>query len=208
MNNIVYENQRKQSDSYIPYVSRVIINSLGLDPAIWSIRVTTPEQDMKQAADLILTDGNVEYMIALRTRQQKYVEFGYFNDFTIRHEYKAGHKTEYEKILVGGYADMMFYGFQSGEKINRWLFMLVDEFRCQHDVINGIATPQDHIKYSLRENTDGKNDFYAYDINSFKNHDKLIIAHSDGYFKDVLTKTYGGVTTHSMKLKKDRIDGY
>jgi len=208
MNNIVYERQRIKSDSYIPYVSQKIIKSLGLDPSIWSIHVTTPEQDMKEAADLILTDGKVEYMIALRNRQQKYVEMGYYYDFTIRHEYKAGHKTEYEKILIDGYADMMFYGFQSGEKINRWLFMLVDEFRCQHKIVNGVAVPQDHIKYSLKENTDGRNDFYAYDINSFKNHDKLIIAHSDGYFKDVTTKTYGGITTHTLKLKSERIDGY
>lgn len=205
---IAYDEQRSWSDSYIPYVSRTIINALNLDPNIWCIKVTTPEQDMKEAADLILTDGDEEFMIALRLRNASYMA-DYPFDFTIRREYTAGYKTEYEKIM-DGFADMMFYGFRDGDKIVRWVFMNMDEFRLQHkyDAVQCAWVPKSYIEYERRNNRDGRNCFNGYDINSFPSHDNLIISHSPGYFKDVVVKNIPGLRLpmYSLKKKKDRID--
>ncbi len=206
--NSIYLQQRELSDSYIPYVSEMIITKLNLDPEKWKVLVTSFEQDTQEAADLILTDGDKEYKIALRLRSNSYIE-KYFFDFTIRHAYKNGSKTEYEKVLVGEHADLMFYGFMEGKKVSRWLMFSLDEFRNQHETRpSGRVTPQPHIHYSLRKNTDKINDFYAYDIMSFKNHEDLILIHSDGYFSDVISKKLGSLSIHKIKPKKERIDGY
>lgn len=203
-----YEVQREWSDSYIPYVSRIIIDALKLDPSVWYIIVTTPEQDMKEAADLILTNGKEEFMIALRLRNASYMS-RYPFEFTIRREYTAGHKTEYQKMMEG-FADMMFYGFRDGNKIVRWVFLLVDEIRNQHfHAENGEWYPLNHIKFERKDNTDGRNCFNGYDINSFENKDKLITAHSAGYFEDVTVREISGLDAHVYTLKptEDRIDG-
>jgi hypothetical protein len=203
-----YEEQRNWSDSYIPFVSRTIINSLNLDPNIWHIKVTTPEQDMKEAADLILTDGDEEFMIALRLRNRSYMA-DYPFDFTIRREYTAGYKTEYEKIMEG-FADMMFYGFREGNKIVRWVFMSMDEFRFQHmyDDAESEWYPKDYIVYQRKDNRDGRNCFNGYDILSFPNIKDLIITHSPGYFEDVVITNIPGLssTVYRLKRQEERLD--
>lgn len=203
-----YEQQREWSDSYIPQVSRIIIGALGLDPQVWYIVVTTPEQDMTEAADLILTDGKEEFMIALRLRNASYMEQFCF-EFTIRREYTQGYKTEYVKIMEG-FADMMFYGFRDGNRVVRWLFLSIDEFRKHHhfDEVLDEWVPNDYIVFSRKDNKDGRNCFNGYDINSFPDLDKLIIAHSPGYFEDVNIRIIPGLKMgcYTMKNKADRID--
>jgi hypothetical protein len=183
-----YEKQRKWSDDLIPQVIPLILNALRLSPDIWRIVETTPEQDMTEAADLILTNGETEYMIALRLREEKYmIEYPF--DFTIRREYTQGYKTEYEKVLADRFADLMFYGFKVDGKIVRWVLLHMDAYRDEHwfDEERQLWLPQDHISFDIRENHDGRNNFIGYDINSFKN-PKLVIAHNAGYYDDVITQ--------------------
>jgi len=205
--NCDYEKQREWSDSYIPYVSQLIINGLHLNPNVWYILVTSFDQDTQEAADLILTDGKEEFMIALRLRNASYMD-RYPFDFTVRREYTEGYKTEYEKIMEG-FADMMFYGFRDGNNVVRWALLLMDEFRDQHEFVGGEWIPQDHIVFERRDNKDGRNCFNGYDINTFKNKDKLILACSDGYFDDVVVTKIPGLKTgvYKLKNKEDRIDG-
>ena len=204
-----YEEQRQWSDSYIPTVSRIIINCLGLDPNVWHIKVTSFDQDTKEAADLILTDGDEEFMIALRLRNAMYMK-QYPLDFTIRREYTEGYKTEFEKIMEG-FADMMFYGFRDGNRVVRWVFLSMDAFRLEHHYsdIHGEWIGKPHVLYERRDNHDGRNCFHAYKITSFEN-PNLIIAHSPGYFEDVKTNVYEGkgvtITTHTLKPKEQRLD--
>lgn len=205
--NCDYEKQREWSDSYIPHVSKLIINALGLNPNIWSVVVTSFDQDTQEAADLILTDGKEEFMIALRLRNASYMDRFCF-EFTIRREYAKGYKTEYIKIMEG-FADMMFYGFRDGNKVVRWVLLLMDEFRNQHEFINGEWRPCEHVIFETSTNKDGRNCFNGYDINTFKNKNKLIIAHSEGYFSDVIVTKFPGLRAglYKLKNKEDRKDG-
>lgn len=207
-----YEVQRTWSDKLIPQVTPLILNAFHLDAADWWIDITTPEVDMKEAADLILTNGTEKCMIALRLRNEKYmIEFPF--DFTIRREYTQGYKTEYEKVLADGHADLMFYGFRVNNIVVRWILLHMDSYRDEHffEEEKQVWLPNDYITYDIRENHDGRNNFIGYDINTFTN-PKLIISHSPGYYNDVITthlpKSDGTkIPMYTLKKKGDRIDG-
>ena len=174
-------------------------------------RETTKEVDMTEAADLILSNStmlmpNTDCRIGSRVRDEKPLS-NWPYDFTIRHAYTAGHKTEFGKVVGDGHCDMNFYGFVVDGIIVRWVIISFDEFRNQHEMVNGVLVPMSHLKYSLEKNTDGKNDFFAYDINSFKNLDNLVLECSEGYFNDIKINNLPGVPMfYSHKRKKDRID--
>jgi len=207
-----YERQRKWSDDLIPQVIPLILNALGLSPDLWWIVETTPEQDMTEAADLILTNGQEEYMIALRLRKEKYmIEYPF--DFTIRREYTQGYKTEYEKVLADKFADLMFYGFKISNKVVRWVLLHMDSYRGEHqfDEEKQLWLPCSHINYEIRENHDGRNNFIGYDINSFES-PNLVIAHSHGYYDDIITQYHPKsdgtkLPLYTLKKKEDRKDG-
>jgi len=202
----IYKDQREWSDALIPTAVPSILQVLNLDPDVWDIYETTPEQDMNEAADLVLTNGIEVYKIAYRIRNGSYIN-KYPYDFTVRRQYTKGYKTEYEKILADGFADFMFYGFRLNNKIVRWVFILLDAYRAEHyQDENGIWLPNKYLKYELLKNTDGINDFYGYDITSFKNK-KIIIGHSLGYTEDVVTKILpGNVVWHEIKSLDLRLD--
>jgi len=209
-NNYTYN--RTWSDNLIPQVTTLIIDALDLDSNTWWIDITTPEVDMKEAADLILTNGTEKFMIALRLRNANYIP-EYPFDFTIRREYTQGYKTEYEKVLADKFADLMFYGFRVNNVVVRWVLIHMDTYRDEHwfDEESEKWLPNDYINYEIRENRDGRNNFIGYDINTFKN-PRLIIAHSPGYYEDIITqylpKPDGTkVPMYKLKNKEDRKDG-
>jgi len=207
-----YENQRAWSDNLIPQVTKLILNALDLDHNVWRIDITTPEEDMNEAADLVLTNGKSRYMIALRLRNEYYMTRFPF-DFTIRREYTQGYKTEYEKVLADKFADMMFYGFRVDNVVVRWVLLHMNSYRSEHRFDEETQTwlPKDYIKYEIRENHDGRNNFIGYDINSFENKN-LILAHSPGYYEDItilhLPKPDGSSRPiYTLKKIRDRKDG-
>ena len=207
MRNNNYKENRKWSDDVMPQVMEIFLNLMPPD-AGWEIRETSKNIDMTEAADLILfnTITGDECRIGSRVRDTYALE-QWPTDFTIRHAYTAGHKTEYTKVGEDGHCDMNFYGFVVDGVIVRWVIIDFDEFRNQHEFVDGVLVPMAHLKYSLEKNTDGKNDFFAYDINSFKNLDKLIVACSPGYLHDIEEKRLPGVPVFwSVKRKELRMD--
>ena len=207
MKNNNYKDNRKWSDEIMPQVMEIFLTLMPQNSG-WEIRETTKETDMTEAADLILfnTITGAECRIGSRVRDTYALE-NWPTEFTIRHAYTAGHKTEYTKVGEDGHCDMNFYGFVVDGVIVRWLIINFNEFRNQHEFIDGVLVPMPHLKYSLQKNEDGTNDFFAYDINSFKNLDNLVVAHSPGYFNDMEKKEFPGVPIfYRQKQKELRID--
>lgn len=206
-----YNNQRTLSDSHIPVAKKQILKSLGISAPEWRVDITTPEQDMTEAADLDITNDIDHFMTALRLRNTQYA-FRYPNEFTVRREYYAGHKTEYQKIMEG-FGDFMFYGFHNFGDIPRWIFLNLDIYRDEHyfDEDTGVYLPKDHLRYEIKNNKDNRNNFISYDLLSFQNRKDLLVDHSPGYFSDLnvmyLPKN-DGTRFPSYRLKKERIDGF
>lgn len=207
-----YEVQRKWSDNLIPQVVPLILNALNCEPDTWRIEITTPEVDMKEAADLILTNGDESFYIALRLRNEHYmINFPF--DFTIRREYTQGYKTEYEKVLADGFADLMFYGFRVNNIVVRWVLLHMDSYRDEHFFHEETQTwlPKHYISHEIRENHDGRNNFIGYDICSFSE-TNLVIDHSPGYYDDVITKWLPKsngtkIPMYTLKPEEERKDG-
>ena len=205
MRNNNYKDNRKWSDDVMPQVKEIFLNLMPPD-AGFSIKETTKKIDMTEAADLILFNSEVEVRIGSRVRDEKALS-NWPEEFTIRHAYTAGHKTEYTKVGKEGHCKMNFYGFVLNGVIVRWVIIDFDEFRNQHEFVDDVLVPMPHLRYSLQHNTDGKNNFFAYDINSFKNLDKLIVACSPGYLHDIELKQFGNLKPfYQAKPKELRID--
>lgn len=162
----MYSNNRNWSDQYLDQVK----NILGCGKA--KVSVTSFRVDTQEAADLIIEADNShdDVYVAVRLRRAQYIN-KYPNDFTVRYEYTAGYKTEYQKIMEG-YAHIMLYGFVINNSIARWIILDMDCFRKEAE--------ESYIIKQHKQNVDGRNSFLAFDIHSFKS--KIIIAHSDGYF--------------------------
>ena len=162
-----YDNNRHWSDRFLPQVIQVLSCGRG------NVNITPFWQDVKEAADLVI-EADVEYdenlYAAVRLRKSSYAS-RYPFEFTVRYQYTAGYKTEYEKILEG-YADIMFYGFVIGKSIARWIILDMDVFRAEAE--------NDYIVKEHKHNADGRNSFLAFDVRSFKGN--IILSHSEGYF--------------------------
>lgn len=172
MENCDYSSQRPWSDQFLPQDKKILSNVFGCDTAL--IEITTPDVDMRKAADLIIQshvpDERGVY-VAVRTRTAGYAA-QYADEFTVRAHYTAGHKTEYAKIMEG-YGDIMLYGFVVENVISRWILIDLDVFREEAE--------NDYIKMEHKHNRDGKNSFYAYNIKSFKQ-PGILLGNSVGYF--------------------------
>lgn len=179
MNTCDYNNQRPWSDRFLTQDKKILVNVLKCDESL--IEITTPETDMQEAADLIIKSnvkGERDVYVAVRTRTSAYAE-RYSDEFTIRAHYTAGYKTEYEKIMEG-YADIMLYGFVINNIITRWILLDLHTFREEAE--------ENYIVKEHKHNRDGRNSFYAYNINSFKCtksfYPDILISWSDGYFSE------------------------
>lgn len=108
-------NDWRWSDRYWPSVQQILqANTVHL----FSFNVATPEQDMKQATDMIVTVSG-QKAIAVRLRRDSYT----YRDLTLRAARTSGATTELEKIRAG-WGDFYLYGWTQGAVINEW--MLVD----------------------------------------------------------------------------------
>lgn len=191
MNTCDYNKQRPWSDKFLPQDKTILSNVLNCDESL--IEVTTPMVDMQQAADLIIKSNipdERDIYVAVRTRTSGYAE-RYSDEFTVRAHYTEGYKTEYEKIMEG-FGDIMLYGFVINNSIARWVLIDLEIFRQEAE--------NDYIIKEHKHNRDGRNSFYAYNINSFKCTKScfpdILISWSDGYFSknviDKLKENYNG----------------
>lgn len=165
-----YNKSRKFSDKYLDSVKTILSNVLKCKKN--EIIISPDLIDMREAADLIICGDTKEenVYVAVRIRKSKFAHL-YPYDFTIRYEYTAGYKTEYEKIMEG-YGDIMVYGFIEDNRINRWLLIDLEQFRKEAE--------KDYIIKEHKQNKDGRNSFLAFDIRSFKG--KIILSNSVNYF--------------------------
>jgi hypothetical protein len=162
-----YNSQRHWSDQFLPSV----MDTLGGGHT--EVEITPFIVDVEQAADLIIKAGeaeNKDEYVAVRLRKSKFAS-RYPFEFTVRYQYTAGYKTEYEKIMEG-FADLMFYGFVVNNQVARWILLDMDRFREEAE--------NDYIIKEHKHNRDGRNSFLAFDVRSFKS--DIIISHSVGYF--------------------------
>lgn len=223
-NYIIYLKNRKWSDDTIPEGIEIIADEFGLDLSEKNckIEVTSFYEDTKLAADLKITIGNWVYMVSYRSRKMKYL-FNYPLDVTLRYVNKKGYETEYAKIMKKKCGHFNLYTFTNNGKIIRWILINLAGLRKGHylDKDKNIYLPKKYVKFEIRSNVDiDDTDFIAYNMLSFKRNDeflapedKVIIAHSPGYFDDIkITKlpTANGKFIEMYKLKKkaDRIDNY
>jgi len=224
----VYEQQREESDKTFPQGIEIILYGMGLDRKDgWWIDESTFEEDVKQATDLKLMNtltGEPPIMVAYRMRTEKYIAL-YPSQITIRDGNIHNGKVEYQK-LMSGEADVGLYGFQVNGVIVRWILINFHAYRLIHEFDEKTKTwrPKKHINFQRKNNTaPGDTSFTAYDMLSIKAHDdsltnparRIIIAHSEGYFEDIIVgpEKYNGMVPGlmpdvCMKDMNERIDRY
>ncbi len=184
MENCDYSAQRPWSDRFLGQDKQILSSVFGCD--IGLIEVTSPEIDMQRAADLLIkspTGNDRDIHVAVRTRKGAYTE-RYSDEFTVRAHYTAGHKTEYEKIMEG-HADIMLYGFVVDDVKSRWILLDLDIFRKEAE--------EEYIVREHKQNRDGRNSFYAYNIKSFlcsdTHYPDILLGWSEGYFSEDVIAT-------------------
>ncbi len=218
-----YIKQRKKSDNTLDSSKSLIIDILNIDVNDgWTIENTNFYEDTTKCADLKLYNDSECYMFGHRMRLGQYYLEKYPGDMTIRYSNPHGHKTEYIKIMEGT-GQYNLYGFFVNGVIRRWILISLINLRKVHffNEKTGLHEPKDIIKSEIKKNVnDWDNEFMAYDMVSIKKYDdtipaeeRIIVAHSEGYFEDLIIKegiTFTGEqkTTIKLKDKKDRKDGY
>jgi hypothetical protein len=101
------EQQFTWSNKFMPLVKQLVGHSIG--PRL--LTVSSFEEDTKQATDLkVLKNG--ETSIAVRIRKHQYLQ-RYGTQFTIRSLGRGGAWTEFDKVVVEGWGDFIFYGFSN-----------------------------------------------------------------------------------------------
>lgn len=100
-----FENNRKFEADTLPEVKAIISRALGC--LLVDIENATPEEDMKEATDLVIRPLGLA--IAVRVRKGEIVG-RHGLDWSIRARSK-GYKTEVHKMVEQGYGDLMFTGW-------------------------------------------------------------------------------------------------
>jgi hypothetical protein len=163
-----YSFDRKWSDQFIPEMCRIVGPHL-LIPS-------TLEQDIKQAADLVVLKAS-GVTIACRVRRSGYVK-DYGNQFTIRSQRLNGSKTELEKI-VDGWGDWMFYAHANEKEDGFALWHLLDLSAWRAHLIRNLQK----IECGKKLNRDGATEFAWFSISSFVGKPDLVIASSTMFAK-------------------------
>ncbi|MBZ0279392.1 MAG: hypothetical protein K8L97_01545 [Anaerolineae bacterium] len=146
------------SDSYLPEIRRILAqNAL----ALFTIKVATYQQDIKQATDLLVSVSG-QKAIAVRLRRAMYR----YRDLTIRAQRTSGAPTELEKIK-SGYGDYYLYGWTVDYRIPEW--MLVDLSRLRATGL--LNSPQAAIR-----NKDARTAFIAISYTTLRDYGCVLAA--------------------------------
>lgn len=225
-NKLVCEKQREISDNTFSQGVPLIYTALGIniDDSNWRWEISSFAEDTKQSTDIkiIHIPTGLEIMVAYRMRTHGYID-RYPIDITFRYGNMYNVPSEFQKVMAGA-ADIGFYGFTDEvNNIVRWIIISFYGFRSVHhiDEKTGLYVPDEHIRQLSQQNTaKGDTSFVAYKSLDFKAHDespitssedKIILAHSLGYFDDIIevrAERKGLPRSFKMKDKIDRIDRY
>lgn len=151
---------------FVPII-RNIIGPLLVEPAPLDL-------DMREATDMIVLRAR-DMRIGCRIRRPGYVE-NYGWEFTIRSRRDSGAQTEFDKILLHGWGDALFYAHAAqleAGPFSRWLFADLAHFRGHMSSRERRAA----IKWGEKSNGDGTH-FYWFDVRSFRPDPPILIAQS------------------------------
>lgn len=115
-----YEQRRSFGDQFLTQVRKIV--------GPYLLRTSPFHKDVDEATDLVLLRGQTQD-VAVRIRQHKYLD-RYPNDFTLRAKVRGPNQSEVKKIL-GGFGDLMFYGWadSKGKRLADWMLLDLNNFR-------------------------------------------------------------------------------
>lgn len=151
------EKELDRTRSYLPFIQRRLLSHMA---HLIRFREATPEEDMQEGFDFVLSADSAKIAIRIRRPGCNY------RDFTVRAQVPTGAKTEIHKIREGK-GDIYFYAWtdviDGKERITDYWLIDLDKFR------NG-----DSIK---KENFLGNGDgtgFFSYSLDSLLRDDAII----------------------------------
>lgn len=164
---MTYQDDRAFSDRYLAQLCRLIGPHLLVPSSL--------EQDMKEAADLVVLRAR-DLTIACRVRRpMKDYAVRFPNEFTIRSRRDSGASTEFDKI-INGWGDWLFYGHATSTfpQIAPWWLIDLSAFRAH--LIRKASIKQ--LKYGENANGDGTY-FYWFRVDSFPADPPILVAQSE-----------------------------
>lgn len=158
-----YRDDRTWSDRFIPAIKRIV------GPFV--LEISSVEADQEEASDLTIIKAE-GISIACRVRRPGYaVRYG--SQITFRYARPSGAKTEWEKIIFGGFADWMFYGHSnaSEDDLELWWLVNLDALRWH------VRNPARSIKRGFGVNPDGTR-FAWIDLSTIPSNPNVVFASS------------------------------
>lgn len=114
------------------------------------------ERDQHEATDLIVLTAR-DMRIGVRIRRAKYLS--YAGQFTVRCSRPSGTRTEWAKILLHGWGDWLFYGFDTGDlAVDPWCVVDLHRLRGLHVQRGARALFADGL-CGKKPNADGSSEF-------------------------------------------------
>lgn len=152
----------KFSNQFLPSMKSILCQHM--------IAVAPLAQDRNLATDLVMLTGR-NVSVAARIRRKEYSR--YADEFTLRLSRPSGAKSEYEKICEGN-ADLMLYGFDSGDgkTVSPWSLIDLRALRA-HLILSQTAV----MSGEQRNPIDGTM-FRFFKISSFPAKPPILIASS------------------------------
>lgn len=150
---MTWEDNKKWADRFIPEIKQILGAHL--------IGQASVEEDRLHATDLIMLNMK-PHRIACRIRRSEYLA-KYGGEFTIRSKVESGNSTELAKIVEGGWADYLFYGFADEPelKLDSWFLGDLNLFRLWfvRQCVSTFRAPGE-----TRTNADGLSSFRIFKI--------------------------------------------
>jgi hypothetical protein len=145
------------SNRFMPTVRELVGYAIG--PKM--LTQSTFEQDTQEASDLVVLKG-VDLRVAVRIRKHEYFT-KYPTQFTIRNLGRGGAWTEFDKILVEGWGDFLFYGFanEAEDGLRAWFIGDLEVFRKTCESRGHL------LSFSEHKNRGDDTSFAAFDVRDF-----------------------------------------
>jgi hypothetical protein len=158
-----YEDDRRQSDLYVPDAFRILKKALGNG----KYEVAHNYLDNTRAIDLIDRDRELTIAFRVRFDLEHFDEFR--RQFTIRFWRQSGNGTEHEKIM-SGLVDYALYGWASGSprlRIFCWVIIDFESYRIHW-------TKHPELIWKRIKTTKEGTKFYVFNIDKFPKYPPIV----------------------------------